>query len=172
MTHDYIVIHSKRKTLGLEITKDAQILVRAPMRTSKRDIEQMVQKHAQWIESHLEKQKMRFEARPEPSKEEQEALRKQAKDIIPLKVAFYGKRMGFEPTGITITSAEKRFGSCSPKNRLSFSWRLMRYPDAAIDYVVVHELAHIPHKNHGKAFYALIESYLPDYKVRKKLLKY
>lgn len=171
MIDNYTIIYSKRKTIGLEITKDIKILVRAPMRTSKRDIEQMVQKHTHWIESHLEKQKLRAKARPEPCKEEQETLRKQAKEIIPSKVAFYSKRMGFEPTGITITSAEKRFGSCSPKNRLSFSWRLMRYPDAAIDYVVVHELAHIPHKNHGKAFYALIESYLPDYKARKKLLK-
>ncbi len=47
----------------------------------------------------------------------------------------------------------------------------MRYPEAAIDYVVVHELAHIVHKNHGKAFYALIDAYMPDYIERKKLLK-
>jgi predicted metal-dependent hydrolase len=79
--------------------------------------------------------------------------------------------MGLEPTGVGITGAEKRFGSCSAKNRLSFSWRLMRYPEAAVDYVVVHELAHIRHKNHGKEFYALIESYMPDYKERRKLLK-
>jgi predicted metal-dependent hydrolase len=47
----------------------------------------------------------------------------------------------------------------------------MQYPDAAIDYVVVHELAHIVHKNHGKMFYALIESVLPDYKARIRLLR-
>ncbi|NLA87393.1 MAG: M48 family metallopeptidase, partial [Clostridiales bacterium] len=137
----------------------------------KHDIAHMVQKHAGWIESHLEKQRRRAEARPELSKDEQEALRKQAKAVIPLKVAHYSRLMGLTPLGITITSAEKRFGSCSAKNRLCFSWRLMRYPDAAIDYVVVHELAHIMHKNHGKAFYALIESYMPDYKERKRLLK-
>ena len=47
----------------------------------------------------------------------------------------------------------------------------MRYPEEAIDYVVVHELAHIRHKNHGEAFYQLIASVLPDYKERIKLLK-
>jgi predicted metal-dependent hydrolase len=47
----------------------------------------------------------------------------------------------------------------------------MRCPDEAIDCVVVHELAHIVHKNHGKDFYALINSVMPDYKLRKKLLK-
>lgn len=171
MMHHYSVIYSKRKTLGLEITKDAQILIRAPMRTSKRDIEQMVQKHAHWIESHLEKQRKRLDTRPELSLDEQDALKKLAKSVIPARVAYYSRMMGFEPTGITITSAEKRFGSCSVKNRLCFSWRLMRYPEAAVDYVVVHELAHIRQKNHSKAFYALIEAYMPDYKARKKLLK-
>ena len=47
----------------------------------------------------------------------------------------------------------------------------MRYPEAAVDYVVVHELAHIRYKNHGPAFYRLIASVLPDYKERIKLLK-
>lgn len=47
----------------------------------------------------------------------------------------------------------------------------MQYPSEAIDYVVVHELAHIVHKNHGSDFYKMIETYLPDYKNREKLLK-
>lgn len=57
------------------------------------------------------------------------------------------------------------------KTGISFAWRLMRCPEKAIDYVVVHELAHIRHKNHGAAFYQLIASVLPDYKERIKLLK-
>ena len=171
MIYNYNVILSKRKTMSIEITKDLKILVRAPMRASKRAIEQMVHNHAGWIESHLEKQRKRIDARPELSIEEQEALRKYAKDIIPSRVAYYSNLMGLVPTGIMITSAEKRFGSCSAKNHLCFSWRLMRYPEAAVDYVVVHELAHIRHKNHGKAFYACIESHMPDYKERQKLLK-
>ena len=79
--------------------------------------------------------------------------------------------MNLHPTGVTITGAEKRFGSCSAKNRICYSWRLMAYPEAAIDYVVVHELAHIRHKNHGKEFYACIESILPDWRTRRGLLK-
>jgi predicted metal-dependent hydrolase len=157
--------------MGLEITKDLKVLVRAPMYASKRDIEKMVQKHADWIKSRLEKQKKRAEARPELTADQREALKKQAEAVLPQKAAYYGSLMGLEPTGVGITGAEKRFGSCSAKNRLSFSWRLMRYPEAAVDYVVVHELAHIRHKNHGKEFYALIESYMPDYKERRKLLK-
>lgn len=79
--------------------------------------------------------------------------------------------MNLYPTALKITSAKTRFGSCSGKDSICFSYLLMRYPDEAIDYVVVHELAHIKHKNHSKAFYTLIEKYLPDYKEREKLLK-
>lgn len=167
---DYCVIYSKRKTMALEITKDLRVLVRAPMRASKRDIERMVQKNALWIQSHLEKQQKRIEARPALSQQEEVLLKARAKAELPPRVAHYAALMGLFPTGITITGAENRFGSCSPKNRVCFSWRLMRYPADAVDYVIVHELAHIRHKNHGKAFYALIEAYMPDYKERKKLL--
>ena len=79
--------------------------------------------------------------------------------------------MGVTPTGLKVTSAQKRYGSCSGKNSLCFSCFLMRYPEEAIDLVVVHELCHIREKNHGPRFYALLEQHLPDYKERKKLLK-
>lgn len=79
--------------------------------------------------------------------------------------------MGLRPAGITITGARTRFGSCSSKRRISFSFRLMQYPPEAIDYVVVHELAHLRHMNHSAQFYALIEQYMPDYKVRRAMLK-
>ena len=91
--------------------------------------------------------------------------------MLPERVAYWAARMGVEPAGITITAARTRFGSCSGKNRLSFSLYLMDYPAEAIEYVVVHELAHIEHHNHSAAFYKLIEQYLPDYRSRIKLLK-
>lgn len=70
-----------------------------------------------------------------------------------------------------ITAARTRYGSCSGKNSLSFSCFLVNYPDQAIDLVVVHELCHIRVKNHGPAFYALLEQYLPDYRERRQLLR-
>ena len=79
--------------------------------------------------------------------------------------------MGVTPTGLKITTARKRWGSCSGKNSLCFSCFLMDRPEAAIDLVVVHELCHIQVKNHGPAFYALLERYLPDWRERKQLLR-
>ena len=80
-------------------------------------------------------------------------------------------RMGVMPTGLHITAARTRWGSCSGKNSLCFSLFLMRYPPEAIDAVVVHELAHIRHKNHGPDFYRFVEKTLPDYRQRIALLK-
>ena len=76
-------------------------------------------------------------------------------------MAYYSEWMGLYPTQVRITGARTRFGSCSSQGHICFSWRLMQYPPEAIDYVVVHELAHLRYMNHGAEFYALIARYLP-----------
>lgn len=167
----YELVRSGRRTLAVEVTRDCRVVVRAPMRLSQKRIDAFVAEHAGWIESHLEVQRKRQDNHPEPTEAEREAYIRQAKEILPGKVARYGGIMGLYPTGITITGAEKRFGSCSAKNRICFSWRLMMYPEEAVDYVVVHELAHIRHKDHSRAFYACVEEVLPDWRERRKMLK-
>ena len=168
----YELIRSRRRTLALEITKDCRVLVRAPLRLSQAKIDAFVSSHEAWIQAHLEQQRQQMaSAPPPPTPEEIAALKAQAWAILPEKVAYWSAKMGVHPTGLKITTARKRYGSCSGKNSLCFSCFLMNSPEAAIDLVVVHELCHIREKNHGKRFYALLEQYLPDYKERKKLLK-
>ena len=74
------------------------------------------------------------------------------------------------PTGVKITAARTRYGSCSGKNSLCFSCFLADFPPQAVEAVVVHELCHIKEKNHGPRFYALLEGFLPDYRARRALL--
>ena len=171
MEYTYRVIRSDRRTVALEVTRDGEVLVRAPRRMSRRDIDAFAASHADWIEKALARVKARAEAHPEPTPEERAALIARAKAELPARVAYYSAIMGLESTGVRITDARTRFGSCSAKNRLCFSWRLMQYPAQAVDYVVVHELAHIAEKNHGPAFYARIAEVLPDYRAREKLLR-
>ena len=165
------LIRSGRKTVAVQVTRDGSVTVRAPHNLPLGEIRRFVSSREGWIMSHLEMQKQRLARYPEPSEEELAMLTKRAKEILPSKVAFYARRMGLTPSGISFGRAKSRFGSCDGNNRLRFSCLLMRYPDQAIDYVVVHELAHIRHKNHGKAFYALIAEFLPDYKKREALLR-
>lgn len=167
----YTVIRSRRRTMSLELRPDGQVLVRAPLRAFPGQIDAFVQSHEAWVAKHREKLSLRQSQHPEPTPEEKEALRRTAKEILPGRVAYYSGIMGLSPTGLKVTSARTRFGSCSAKDSLCFSLYLMAYPPEAVDYVVVHELAHIRHKNHGPRFYALVASVLPDYRQRRALLK-
>ncbi len=166
----YRLCRSRRKTLALEITRQGEVVVRAPLKFPQQEIQAFVESHRDWIAVHLEKQRQRIAAQAF-SPAEEARLRRMAQEILPEKTAHFAKVMGLYPTDVKITSAKTRFGSCSGKNSICYSWQLMAYPEAAIDYVVVHELAHIRHKNHGAEFYALIARYLPDYKERIRLLR-
>lgn len=167
----YRLLRSRRRTLALEITAECEVLVRAPLGLSRERIDRFVADHRVWIAEHLARQRRRRDAHPEPTEEERAAYIRRAQEELPEKTARYGALMGLTPAGVTITGARKRFGSCSGKNRICFSWRLMQYPEAAVDYVVVHELAHIRHKDHSRAFYACVEEILPDWRERRQLLR-
>lgn len=170
---DYKVVFSKRKTLALEVNKDLEVIVRAPLFVSKYKIESFVLSHLDWIDKAKLRVKQRKDKSPfeNLSDEKINELKEKAKEMLPKRVEYYSQILKLYPSSLKITSAKTRFGSCSGKNSICFSLFLMLYPDEAIDYVVVHELCHIKHKNHGKQFYKLIESVMPDYKERNKLLK-
>ena len=167
----YELIRSARRTVALEISADCRVIVRAPLRLSQRHIDEFVAGHAQWIETHMARQQARRDSHPEPTDRERETYIRRAREELPGKVARYAAEMGLYPAGVTITGARTRFGSCSGKNRICFSWRLMQYPEEAIDYVVVHELAHIRHKDHSKAFYDCVAQILPAWRQRRQLLR-
>ncbi len=168
----YDLYRSRRKTLALEITRDCRVVVRAPMQTSTKIIEDFVAKHEAWIADKLELQRQRAANRPpEPSDAEIASLKRKAWEILPQKVAYWSQVTGLRPTGLKVTTARKRYGSCSGRDSLCFSCFLMNCPEECIDLVVVHELCHIAEKNHGKNFYALLERYIPDYKERQIKLR-
>lgn len=167
---DYKLIQTDRKTIELQIGDDLGVIVRAPRFMSKDKIESFVENHKKWIEKNIpRKEKWLSEHQISPDSEEE--WRKEAADYLPDRTAYYAKIMGVRPTGIKITSAKRRFGSCNGKNAICYSFYLMAYPKEAVDYVIVHELSHIVHKNHGPAFYAMIRKYMPDYREREKILK-
>ena len=101
----------------------------------------------------------------------QKWYRQQATQIIPERIKYFADSYPLNYEKIRITSARTRWGSCSPKNTLSFSWRLIMTPLEVVDYVVVHELAHTVHHNHSKRFWGLAEKILPNYKEWRKWLR-
>ncbi len=94
-----------------------------------------------------------------------------AQKVIPERTAYFSKRTGLIPVGVRIGSANTCWGSCSGKNSLNFSWKLMMAEPEVVDYVVVHELAHTVEHNHSTRFWRLVESILPNYQVCRAKLK-
>lgn len=169
MKFDYDIVYSKRKTLGITVKGD-KVIVRAPYHMPKKLIDIFLFEHEEWVLSALEKQRNKASKRPEIAPEKEDELRESAKEYFKIKTSEYAEMMGLKYGRIKITSAKTRFGSCSSKGNICFSYRLMAYPEAAREYVIVHELCHLVEMNHSKRFYALVKRYLPDYKERKKLL--
>lgn len=79
--------------------------------------------------------------------------------------------MDVRPEKLRISSARTRWGSCSAKGTISLTWRLVMAPPEILDYVIVHELAHLKVKNHSSAFWKVVETYLPGYQNQRKWLK-
>lgn len=97
--------------------------------------------------------------------------KKKAREYICQRVDFFRSVLKLQSGTITISSAEKRWGSCSPDDNLSFSFRLIMAPPDVIDYVVIHELMHIKEKNHSSKFWALVELAMPEYKNHRRWLQ-
>ena len=167
---EYKVIYSKRKTISISI-ENCEPVIKAPVGTDEKTLRKIVEKHSKWISSHVEYQRKKLALFKDLTAEDINKLKKDAKIYFKEKTDYYAKMMDINYGRITITSAQKRFGSCSSKGDISFSYRLMLYPEAAREYVVVHELAHRKEMNHSKRFYDIISSVMPDYKERKLLLK-
>lgn len=172
----YEIIYSRRKTVAIQITRDARVQVRAPYGCSKSFIDSFVREKSDWISRHLalaEKRKREPAASGQPALTAKERARyiKIARDIFTRKTEYYARIMGVSYERISIREQKTRWGSCSSQGNLNFNWRLIFAPENVLDYVVVHELAHRKEMNHSKAFYAIVESVLPDYRVSRKWLR-
>lgn len=97
--------------------------------------------------------------------------KKSARAFIPDRVEYWAKKMRISMPTIKITSAHTRWGSCSAKGGINFSWLLMMADVDAIDYVIIHELSHLEHLDHSKHFWKLVSTYCPEYKTQQAVLK-
>ena len=167
---NYRLIRSSRRTLAVEISHGGEIIVRAPYITSTETIEKFLADNSLRIEAAVERAKKRVPTYSARSSQAQELREMAERKILP-RVEHFSYIMGVKPQGVRIPAAEKRFGSCSSRGSICFSFNLAQYSDDLIDYVVVHELAHLVELNHSKRFWAIVEKYIPDYKERRGRLR-
>jgi predicted metal-dependent hydrolase len=94
-----------------------------------------------------------------------------AKSYLTQRAEFFAQKMGLSYSELRFRKMKSRWGSCSSQKKITLNTALMKVDKALIDYVVVHELAHLVHMNHSKAFHALVAEYLSDAKARRSALK-
>jgi len=97
--------------------------------------------------------------------------RARAREILEDRVAHFALQMGLSCRSVRITDAKERWGSCNAAGSLNFAWRLVMAPPPVIDYVIVHELAHLVEMNHSRRFWGRLGRILPDYAERRKWLR-
>lgn len=169
----YTLIKSKRRTISLELKGD-DLIVRAPLRTTRREADAFVRGHAAWIEKQRRKladRKAQAAAVPKLTEEELQALMQRAQEDIPRRVQYYAARMGAQYGRITIRCQKTRWGSCSAKKNLNFNVLLMLTPPEVVDSVVVHELCHLWEMNHSARFYQRVYAAYPEYDRWNRWLK-
>lgn len=160
---EYEIKYSKIKNIYIQI-KDGKVIVKAPRRISKKEIEKILEQKSEWIQKTIEKETKKQEKKPLYTKEEfKEIVEKHANELI--------KQTGLMPNKITIKQIKYAWGSCSSKKNITINLELIKYSEQAIKYVILHEFCHIKYMNHSKEFWNLVEKYMPDYKQVKKEFK-
>ena len=168
------IIRSNRKTIAIQIDREANVIVRAPLFVSEAEIKRFLDQKEAWIRNNQEKireEEQALEGIKPLTGEEIEKLADQALKDIPKRVAFYAKQIGVTYGRITIRNQKTRWGSCSSKGNLNFNCLLMLTPPQVIDSVVVHELCHRKEMNHSAKFYEEIYRVYPEYDKWNRWLK-
>ena len=167
----YELIRSNRRTIVIEI-RDGRVIVRAPQRMSKAEIERFVASKADWINKHLEAAKKRQSVPVQSfTAAESQQLADAALQDIPQRVRKYAAIIGVTVGRITIRNQKTRWGSCSSKGNLNFNCLLMLCPEEVRDYVVMHELCHRKELNHSSRFWYEVARVMPDSAQHRKWLK-
>jgi len=116
----------------------------------------------EWVIQTMERQKDKYKDMPIPSEDEIELFRRKAKSELPPRLAELASRYGFAYNRVTIKHNATNWGSCSAKGNINLNLNIVRLPEALQDYVLLHELCHLRHQDHGNGFHLLLEHVLTD----------
>ena len=209
------ILHRSHGRRRISLSVDERGLrVGAPLRASLREIESVLQAHANWVLRKLEQWSDRrsperrwqsgetlaylglplqlYVARgtsnvlltpthlqihsPDPAATAVAALathwlRGQALEHFHKRITHFRMHTTPEPVAVRLSNARSRWGSCHASGRISLNWRLIHMPPHLIDYVVVHELAHLREMNHSPRFWAVVGGVIPDYAARRREIR-
>jgi hypothetical protein len=207
------LVRSPRRTVGLKVTPDGRLEVRAPRRLPEAEVRRLVRSKAAWIRRTQEAARARHAERPahryatgetfpllgEPCRLEivegreprlefdggfrltrsgvpcgkalfEAWYRRRAAEAFAERAALWGGRMAVGPARLLLSGARTKWGSCDARGTVRLAWRLVMAPPAVLDYVVVHELAHLAVRGHARRFWDLVGAFDPDYRAHRRWL--
>lgn len=194
---EFVIRRSPRaRRVRLQMTEDGQALIVMPLRASEREAAALFERHRDWVarqQARMEERRIKLATRPSlaagrvlivngaarkvrvSNDLERDALerqlRKEAREVLGQRIAARAAEMGVQPRALQVRDQKSRWGSASRLGGLSFSWRLILCPPQILDYLVVHELAHLRYGGHGKLFWRLVEKHYGDFRAARKWLR-
>ena len=168
-----IIKCGRRKTMGIVIDRSGSVEVRIPRWVTYAAAEEFVKERHDWIVKSRKKMLARKDKHDEKNWEKVKQdniawMSKRGEELFKDKVRAWAQKIGVTYNRITIRDASTRWGSCSAKGNLAFTWKVFVMPERLVDYLVVHELSHLRYMNHSRDFWELVGTYIPDYKKIKK----
>lgn len=160
---EYEIIYSKIKNVYIQI-KDEKVIIKAPQRISKKELNKIILNKKQWIENSLKLSKKKQEKKDLYTEEE---FNRMVEDIANELI----RETSLIPNKIRIRDINYAWGTCSKNKNITINFKLIKYSKNAIRYVILHELCHLKYMNHSKDFWNLVQKYMPDYKeIKSELL--
>jgi len=168
------VIYSLRRTLCLQVNRSGELIVRAPKQASVQHIQSFINAKSDWITraiSKVNKVTSQVSVFDQLSLAEINQAKVMAKINFEQRLKYWSQIMNLKYEILRITTAKTLWGSCSGRGKISLNWKLQLMPFESLEYVIIHELAHLRHQNHSSKFWNLVEQYCPNYKLTRKQLK-
>jgi predicted metal-dependent hydrolase len=218
---NYSVVFSRRRSIGISVSPDKGVVIRAPFRTSSETIKGIVLSKASWIKKH-QRRFLKLDRSAAPINYSDGSTHLFIGNLFNLKIVKSGKifvkriddfieighsdtadtesikkimyrwykdeatlffsiklkevlsrceSYNFKPTSLVVRTMKRRWGSCSVNGKITLSTELIKMTEPCIEYVIIHELCHLKHHNHGKEFYALMSEIEPDWKIFRRQLR-
>jgi predicted metal-dependent hydrolase len=167
---EYTLTRKRIKNLRLTVkAPDGDVVVSAPRHVPDAAIAAFVKDKAAWIQKHRDR--LANQPRPLEAGPEAEAMRAQLKETVPPLVEYWADRMGLPMPTLAFRRMTTRWGSCNTQTkRITFNLELGRRDPELLEYVVVHELAHLIERGHNARFYEVMDEYLPEWRILRRVL--
>ncbi len=157
-------ISKRARQMRLEINQKGELMVTVPRGIHYGFIKRFITEKAEWINHSLSHfNSVKDKVFLNTSRREYVKYKEAARLLAKNKIAYYNKFYHFKVNRIAIKNTKSRWGSCSKKGNLNFSYKIALLPEELADYVIVHELCHLGEFNHSKKFWKLVSLTLPHY---------